>query len=160
MVALDLGIVLLVSTPAYTQDPMALLRAQYENETDPVRKAKALTKLGDEQWRAARKATSAENYEEARKLVRQYLDDAEVAANALKDSGINAEKKPRGFKDLQIHVRKSLRELDQLILTVPDEQRGSFEVYKRDLLAIEKQLINELFPRQPGKPAGKSSLGR
>ena len=155
--ALGIALVLLLATPTCAQDRMAELREQFEKETDPVRKAKALTRLGDAQWNAARKASAADDYAEARRLVRQYLDDSEAAANALKASGINAEKKPRGFKELQIHVRKSLRELDQMILSVPAEERGSLEVYRRDLLAIEKQLINDLFPRQPGKPGGKDS---
>jgi hypothetical protein len=152
-VALGAGLILLLAPPA--QDRMAELRQQFESETDPVRKAKALTRLGDAQWEAARKASAADNHAEARLLVLQYLDDTETAANALKASGINAEKKPRGFKELQIHVRKSLRELDQMILSVPAEERGSLEVYRRDLRDIEKQLINVLFPRQPGKEAPK-----
>jgi len=148
---------LLMPVASQAQDSLAELREQFERETDPVRKAKAMTKLGDAQWQAARQASAAEDFEAARKLVRQYLDDTEVAAKALETSGINAEKKPRGFKDLQIHVRKSLRELEQMILTTPAELRGSLEVYRRDLLAIEKQLINELFPRQPGKSAEKKA---
>ena len=156
------GLVVLLALPACAQDQMALLREQFEKEADPARKAKALTRLGSAQWDAARKASALEDYVEVRRLVRQYLDDTEAAADALKASGIDAEKKPRGFKELQIHVRKSLRELDQLILSVPAEQRGSLEVYRRDLQAIERQLINELFPRQPGKepPKARSSAGR
>ena len=156
-VALGAGLVLLVATPARAQDRMAELREQFEKETDPVRKARALTRLGNAQWDAARKASAADDYAEARRLVLQYLDDTETAVKALKASGIDAEKKPRGFKELQIHARKSLRELEQMILSVPAEERGSLEVYRRDLQAIEKQLINDLFPRQPGKPGGKNS---
>jgi len=154
-VALGAGLVLLVAAPARAQDRMAELRQQFESETDPVRKAKALTRLGNAQWDAARKASAADDYAEARRLVLQYLDDTETAVKALKASGIDAEKKPRGFKELQIHARKSLRELEQMILWVPAEERGSLEVYRRDLRDIEKQLINVLFPRQPGKEAPK-----
>lgn len=150
---------LLMPAASPEQEGMAELRELFERETDPIKKAKAMTKLGEAQWRAARQASAAGEFEAARKLVRQYLDDTETAAKALEGSGINAEKKPRGFKDLQIQVRKSLRELEQMILTTPVELRGSLEVYRRDLLAIEKQLINELFPRQPGKTAEKKASG-
>ncbi len=149
--------VLVVSPGSPGQHTLAELREQFVRERDPVKKAKAMTRLGAAQWQAARQANAAGEFEAARQLVRQYLDDTEEAAKGLQGSGINAEKKPRGFKDLQIQVRGSLRELEQMILTTPAELRGSLEVYRRDLLAIEKQLINELFPRQQGKTPEKKA---
>ena len=133
------------------QDHIGELRAQFNHETDPVRKAKALPKLGDAQFNQLRKETDAGHYAEALKIVEEYRDEVKVAETALKASGLDAERKPAGFKQLQIHVRKSVREIEQTVLALPDEQRPPFEAIRRELTAIEKELIEMLFPRQPRK---------
>ena len=115
--------------------------------SDPVRKAKALTKLGDAQLNLANQETDAGNFAQALKIFQQYRDEVKTAHAALKASGIDAERRPNGFKQLQMHVRKAIREIGQTTLAVPVEQRKPFEATREELLHIEKELIDMLFPR-------------
>ena len=145
------GFCSLLIFPALAQDRIAELQAQFNRENDPVRKAKVLPRLGDAQLNLVRKETDAGHYTQALKIIEEYRDEVKAAEAALKASGVDPERKPAGFKQLQIHVRKSLREIEQTVLVVPDEQRPAFEAIRQELMGIEKELIDLLFPRQPGK---------
>lgn len=141
----------LLFLPPVAQDRIAELAAQFNRESDPVRKARALPKLGDAQFDLARQETDAGHYQQALKLFGEYRDEVKAAEAALKASGVNAERKPAGFKQLQIHLRLGLREIDQTILALPDQERPPFEALRKELVDVEKELIDMLFPRQPGK---------
>ncbi len=127
---------------------------------DPVQNAKAVVKQGDVQLAQVRKEVQAENYGEALRVLTQYRDAIKSAYSTLKASGRNAEKKPSGFKNLQIHIRQSIQRLDQTIFSVPVEERAPFEAIRKELDTIDKELIDALFPRQPPKKAGETKPGR
>ena len=55
---------------------------------------------------------------------------------------------------MQIYLRKTLRDLDQIILIVAFEQRRPFETTRRDVAAIDDELFHILFPRQPAGGTG------
>ncbi len=140
---------------ARAQENVAELQAQFSKENDPVRKAKLLAKLGDAQFRLMRREADASNYAQALRALEDYRNEVHTAEAALKATGVDPERKPGGFKQLQIHVRKSLRELDQTILALPNDQQPPFEAARGDLQHVNKELIDLLFPRQPGKNADK-----
>lgn len=120
-------------------------------QVDPVTKAKATVKLGEEQMEELRRNVGEEKYDEALKVLGDYRDAVKSAHAMLKASGRDAEKKPAGFKDLQLHLRRSLRRLGQTILSLPYDRREPFETIRKELDEVDKELIDELFPRQPGK---------
>lgn len=140
---------------AQGQENIAQLEGQFNRESDAVRKVKVLWKLGDAQFEQIRKETDDGNYTQALRTLEEYRDEVRSAEAALKATGVDAERKPGGFKQLQIHVRKSLRQVDQTIMALPDNQRPPFEAVRRDLLRVDKELIDLLFPRLPGKNSGK-----
>jgi len=82
------------------------------------------------------------------------------SADGWARSGKDAERKPNGFKNLQIHIRQNIPRLEQTILTLPVEQREPFEAIRKELDAIDRELIDALFPRQPAKKAGGTKPGR
>ena len=137
------------------QENIAQLEAQFNRENDAARKVKVLRKLGDAQLEQMRKDTDDGNYAQALRTLEGYRDEVRGAEAALKATGVDAERKPGGFKQLQIQVRKSLREVDQTILALPDSQRPPFEAVRGDLLRADKELIDLLFPRQPEKNSDK-----
>src|SRR3979411_1530647 len=107
-----------LSAPAVAQDRLASDLARYEQETDVVRKARALTKLGDDQIDEARKQLKAGDDVASLHTLEQYRDEIRHTAEALKATGLDAEKKPAGFKELQISLRESVRRVDDLILSL------------------------------------------
>ena len=151
---------LLAPSSGLSQDELARLRENFRNESNAVRKAKSLAALGDQQFKLMRKQVEASDYEGAVGLATEYLEWARGAHAALKAAGKDAEKSPNGYKQLEIQVRKSIRELDDTIHSVPLDQKAPFEGVRHALDALDKELINALFPRQPGrrpeeKPPGK-----
>jgi tetratricopeptide (TPR) repeat protein len=156
MRTLGAALLLLALTPARAQDRLQEYKARFQNASDPVRKARALPKLGEAELQLARQHTKEGNFAEALEVLRQYGDAVQSAFAGLKASGINAEKKPNGFKELEIHLRKSFRQFDDIIAAVPLNQRDPFQQVRRQLEAIDKELIDLLFPRQPGRhPEGQ-----
>ncbi len=141
---------------ARAQDRIAELQAQFNRETEPVRKAKILPKLGDAQFDIVRRATDAGDYAQALRILGDYRNEVKTTVAALKDTGVDAERKPAGFKQLEIHLRKTLRKLEQTILALPDDQRPPFQDIRQELASIEKELIDRLFPRQPGKNSSQT----
>src|SRR6267154_1162213 len=69
-------------------------------------------------------------------------------AEALKSTGVDAEKKPAGFKELQISIRENVRRIDDLILSLPVDKRPFFREVRTDLVKTQNELIDALFPRR------------
>lgn len=157
-IAFALGAALCLTLAANLRAQMRIeeLRAAFERESDPVRKAKALVHLGEAQFQLAQRQSLNDDYPGALKTYGEYRDEVRSMAAVLKSTGFDAEKKPGGFKQLQINVRKGIREVDQTIVSAPAEQREEFEAVRRDLLSVEKELIGLLFPRQPAKNPGRN----
>ncbi len=143
--------------PLAAQDRLTVeqARSRYDQETDPVRKARALVKLGDEQIDEARK--QLKNGDEVASLhtLEQYRDEVRHIAELLKATGVDPEKKPAGFKELQISLRETVRHIDDLILTLPVDKRPFFREVRTDLVNTQNELIDALFPRQPDRNSRK-----
>ena len=143
--------------PLAAQDRLAVELTRYQQETDPVRKARALAKLGDDQIALARKQLQDEEDVAALHTLEQYRDEVQQTAAGLKATGVDAEKKPAGFKELQISLREIVRRIDDLILTVPVDKRPFFREVRSDLAKTQNDLINALFPRQPDQDLRKTN---
>jgi hypothetical protein len=151
MSALLVGLVALTLTAATQQDSLAELRRRFEQETDPVRKARSVERLGNLHLEQFRRSAREEEYDAALTAIREYRNIVKSAHEALKKSGRDADRNPAGFKQLEIHVRQSITRLEQTILTIPYDHREPFEEIRKELEAIDKELVQMLFPRQPGK---------
>lgn len=142
---------------AAAQDRLPLLRDQFQAERDVVHQAKNFSKLGDALLAEVRRQAEAGDVSAARAAFEEYRDDVRRLLTGLKATGRNAERHPSGFKELQIYLRKTLRNLDQLVLLVPFESREPFDGLRRDIGGMDEELFHLLFPRQPapeheGKP--------
>jgi hypothetical protein len=138
------------------QDRVAALQTEFDRETNAVRKAKLIHKLGDAQFQEARRYGDAGDYDAVAKWMESYRDDAETALAALKAFHPDGERHPEGYKEMHIHMRKSLRVLEETILETPDSYRARLEAVRKDLIGVEDQLMAALFPRPPGKSPGKA----
>ena len=148
-------------TRAATEDVNAL-QARFDRETNSVHKAKLLEKLGDAQLELTRRASQANDYKTIGFVMEKYRDNARAAVDALKKDHPDAERHTNGFKQLQIHVHKALREVDEVLVVAPDEYRPPLEIVRRDLAAIDDELLDLLFPRHLNekKPAAKGFAAR
>jgi hypothetical protein len=143
-IALALG---LVAPLVQQQAPNRL--ATLEREADPIRRAKLLAKLSVGEFSEFRRQAEAANYSEAQRILEGYRDAVLSTGKALAASHINAEKNPAGFKELQISLRRGLRQLSETLLTLTPDEREPFVAIRKELERADKELIQELFPRQP-----------
>jgi hypothetical protein len=138
------------------QDRLAEQLAKYQHEADPVRKSRVLAKLGDEQVDLAKKQLKEGDEVASLHTLEQYRDEVHETVAALNGMGVDAERKPAGFKELQISLRETIRRIDDLILTLSVDKRPFFRAVRNDLYMDQNQLIDELFPRKPDRSTGKS----
>jgi hypothetical protein len=142
-------------------DDADTLQKRFDHETNSVRKAKLLERLGDAQIEQARRASQASDFKTIGFVMEKYRDNARAAVDALKKDHPDAERHTSGFKQLQIHVHKTLREVDESLVVAPDEYRPPLEIVRRDLAAIDDELLELLFPHHPApkKSAQKHPAG-
>jgi hypothetical protein len=141
---------LAAASPAAPQDHTAEYREKYEKESDPVRKARALGNYGDWQVNEFVRQANTNEFDAALATLTAFRNEMKFCFDALKARGVNAERKPDGFKDLEIHLDKSLWKLDRAVALVPSSSRPAFQDIRDDLGRIHTELIRMLFPRVPG----------
>jgi len=127
------------------------LQARFEHEPNSVRKAKLFERLGDEQLAETRRASQAADFATVGEVMEKYRDNARVALNALRKEHPDAERQLNGYKQLQMHVRKALRELKEMVIIAPAEYKPPLQLVQNDLASMDDELLGMLFPRRPGK---------
>jgi hypothetical protein len=153
--ALGFSLALLLSClpvrAAVVADTLEELQRRFDNEPDAVNKAKMLRKLGDAQFQREREAHKAGDFETVAFVMEKYRDNVRVALEAVKKAHPDGEKHPAGYKQLEMHIEDGLREVDDLLSTVPETYRPPLEIVKTDLLVLDKETLRLLFPRRPGE---------
>jgi DNA-binding response OmpR family regulator len=148
---------LALATQLAAQDRLAIMLTQYQHETDPVRKARILIKLGDDQVEEAKKRLKDGEDVASLHILELYRDEVKETVAGLEAGGVDAEKKPGGFKELQISLRETVRRVDDLILTLPVDKRPFFREVRTDLANAQNELIDSLFPRKPNLSPKKAN---
>jgi hypothetical protein len=131
---------------ALAQDPLTKLRAEYAAQTNPVDKAKALAKLAPHEMTAARALSKAGDDVKALAALGKYRDEAVATTHALIATGVDASRHSRGFRELQIGLRMFIQRLDDLTLSLQQDERSAFRDVKADLEMAQNSLIDALFP--------------
>ena len=148
---------LFVCAPLAAQDRLTVEMAQYQHEADPVHKARYLAKLGDDQVELAKKQLKSGEDVDSLHTLELYRDEVRETVAGLKAAGADAEKRPSGFKELQISLRETVRHIDDLIFTLPVDKRPFFRAVRDDLAKEQNDLIDALFPRKPDQNSKKSN---
>jgi hypothetical protein len=147
--------VALLACGALAADRLAELQARFDHETRGVAKGKLLEKLGDAQFAAARAAERGGDYSAADLILEKYRDNARDAVETLKKQEPDPERHPNGFRQAEIDVRRGIREVDDTLLVAPEAYRPPLQIVRRDLIAMDDELLRVLFPRRP-EPAPSS----
>ncbi len=155
--ALALGLAMVISCVAAQQNQTTeQWRAKFDNEADPVRKAKLLPPLGDSEFKDTEIALANDKNAEALDILKEYLDEVQSCEKTLEEKIPDAEKHANGYKQLQMSLRVSLRRLDAMIVGLTADERQPFVEIRGQLDEIDRHLIQKLFPKQPASDdAGK-----
>jgi hypothetical protein len=148
-----LAAMLLCAATGFAADELGTLQRRFDAEHDGVRKAKMLQKLGDAQFAKERQDARANDYVAVGLVMEKYRDNVRDAVEALKKQHPDAEKHSSGYRQLEIHVAAGIREVQDVILAMPEPYRPPMELVKKDLRALDVELLRLLFPRRPGEQA-------
>jgi hypothetical protein len=142
-------LVFLAILPPGAAESLADLQARFDRETSGVQKAKLIGKLGDAQFEEARRAGKAGDYNALGLTLEKYRDNVRAAVEALKKQHPDAEKQSNGYRQLEMHVRKGIREVDETLLVSPEAYKPPLQMVRQDLMGMEEELLKMLFPRRP-----------
>jgi succinate dehydrogenase flavin-adding protein (antitoxin of CptAB toxin-antitoxin module) len=134
-----------VAGTAAAADKLGEMQARFDQEKNPVHRAKLLEKLGDAEFDEARRAFKANDLSTVATVLEKYRDNVRVAFEGLKKKRTDAQKDSNGYRQLEIHVRRGIREADEIILRVPEEYQPPLQIVRRDLDGMDKELIRMLF---------------
>jgi hypothetical protein len=142
-------VAMLAAGSVMAQDRTAELRARFQKETDPVRKAQLVAPLADAEFRDMHEKIDAGDLAAAAEIARRVRDEAEASKKALDAKHRDPEAHPDGYKKLEISVRESVRRLDDIMVSLAkDEQKPLAEV-RAGLETLDREMIHQLFPKRP-----------
>lgn len=144
------AILLLVAPPAAAQS-VAELQKRFESETSSVHKAKLLEKLGDAQFNEARRAGKEGDNNAVGFTLEKYRDNVRAALETLKKQHPDAEKHSNGYRQLEMHLRKGIRETEEAMLAAPEPYKPPLQLVRGDLVAMDDEMIKLLFPHRPAE---------
>jgi succinate dehydrogenase flavin-adding protein (antitoxin of CptAB toxin-antitoxin module) len=153
--AMWLGATMLCGVAAAAANKLGEMQARFDHEKNPVHRAKLLEKLGDAEFDEARQAFKANDINTVGTVLEKYRDNVRLALEGLKKKRADAQKDSNGYRQLEIHVRRGIREADEIILRVPEEYQPPLEIVRRDLDSMDRELIRMLFhhhEEHPGAP--------
>jgi hypothetical protein len=128
--------------------------AQYDNESNPIRRAKILGKFAPVEVTAAADEIKNDQNDQALAVLQRLRDQVRETFQALNAMGVDPVKHSSGFRELQIGVRESIRRLDDVVFALPVDDRPPFEEVRMNLNEVETSLIDLLFPPQQKKRKG------
>lgn len=143
---------LLVCTLAAGADKVKELQEHFDKETHAGGKVKALDKLSEAQFEAADKAVQANDYVTVGLAYEKYRDNVRATLALLKKQEPDADRHPGGYRQLELQVRKGIREVGETLLVAPLEMQPPLSIVHKDLLDMDDELIRLLFPRRTKDP--------
>jgi hypothetical protein len=134
---------------------LAKERDKLNRLTDPVSRAKTGITISDILLSLASDAVKAGEPEVLGKRLDEYVETIRDAHQTMMNTGRDAHRKPKGFKDLEIALRRQVRLLDDLARSVSFDQRDPVEKAKEEASNIREDMLRALFGEQ-NAPSRKS----
>ncbi len=147
------ALLILVGTVAEGADKVKQLQDHFDKETHATSKVTALDKLAAAQFAAAGKAEGSGDYALAGLTFEKYRDNVRTALQLLKKQEPDADRHSAGYRQLELQVRKGIREVEEILVISPVAMRPPLEIVRKDLLDMDDELIRLLFPKRPENPA-------
>ncbi|PYR99800.1 MAG: hypothetical protein DMG12_19500 [Acidobacteria bacterium] len=138
------------------------LRAQYDKRlerlerekdklkraTDPVDRTKTEIRIAEILLTFVSDAANAGDQERLEQRLDEYRAAIQDAHQTMFRTGRDAHKKPKGFKDLEIALRRQVRQLEDIGQGLSFDQREPVQKAKEEASAIRDQLLKALFGEQ------------
>lgn len=144
LTALVLVALLGAAVPTAAREGLDELEQKLAREEDPADRAKITVKIGKELLKQVSRAYRRNQPEKGRELLDRYMKAIEKAYTDLKESGIDARRHSKGFKDLEVHLRKSERTVQDIAETRPLEERAPLLQVVDRMETIRLELLTAL----------------
>jgi len=123
-------------------------RERLSRTTDPVARTKADINISEILLSLASDAVKTGEPELLGKRLNEYTDTIRDAHQTMMKTGRDAHRKPKGFKELEIALRRQIRTLDDLAHSVSFDQRDPVEKAKQQASDIREDLLKAFFGEQ------------
>ena len=137
------------------QERLQREREKLSRVTDPVDRTKSDIAIAEILLSLASDAVKTGEPEVLGKHLNEYVDTIRDAHQTMMKTGRDAHKKPKGFKELEIALRRQIRMLDDLARAVTFDQRDPVDKAKQEASDIREDVLKALFGEQ-NVPSRKS----
>ena len=125
---------------------LARERQRFAREVDPVDRAKIGIKISDILLEDVAESLKDGQFDAMEQQLTAYTETIQTAHSGLVESGRNAQKKPEGFKELEIALRKHLRRLEDFSRVLNLQRRIPLQKAKDLAGGVRDKLLKALFP--------------
>jgi hypothetical protein len=130
-------------------------RTNLTRQTDPVGRTKTQIKISELLLTLISDSVQAGDMEMMHKYIAEYLAAIQDAHQTMMKTGRDAHRKPGGFKDLEIALRRHVRQLDDIGKALTFDEREPLDKAKDEAIDIRDDLLKALFGEQ-NAPSRKS----
>ncbi|MBI4474523.1 MAG: hypothetical protein HY646_17770 [Acidobacteria bacterium] len=120
-------------------------KEKLRRQTDPVDRTKTNIKISEILITLVTDAVKANDLEVVELRLDEYVDTIQEAHQTMVKTGRDAHRRPKGFKDLEISLRRQVRQLEDLGGTLAFDDREPVEKAKAQAIEIRDDLIRLLF---------------
>jgi len=133
-------------------DRLGDLQARFDKETHSGTKVKMMEKLTDAQFDVERKAIGTSDFSTVGLTLEKYRDNMRACLELLKKQDPDADRHPSGYRQLELQLRRGIREVEDTMQVAPPEVQPPLQIVRKDLLDMDDELIRLLFPRRTPEP--------
>jgi len=130
-------------------------KAGLTRQTDPVGRTKAQIRISEILINLIGDSVQAGDMEMMQKYLAEYRAAIEDAHQTMMKTGRDAHRKPGGFKDLEIALRRHVRQLGDIGKALTFDEREPLDKAKEEAIDIRDDLLKALFGEQ-NAPSRKS----
>src|SRR5262249_36195044 len=127
-------------------------RDKLKRATDPVDRAKSDIKISEILLSLTNDSVRNGDAETMEQHLTEYVSTIQDAHETLMKTGRDARKKPHGFKDLEISLRRQINQLKDIGGALTVDQREPVDKARSEASRIRDDLLKALFGGQNGTP--------
>ena len=123
-------------------------REKMKRQTDPVGRTKAEIRISEILLTLVSDAVKTGDLELMEQRLEEYVTAIQDAHQTMKQTGRDAHRKPGGFKDLEIALRRQVRQLEDIGHGLTFDQREPLDKAKEQAADIRDEMLKALFGEQ------------
>jgi len=123
-----------------------------KRQIDPVDRTKTHIKISEILIALATDAVKSGDLEVMEQRLDEYVETIQGAHETMVKTGRDAHKKPKGFKDLEISLRRQARQLEDIGITLAFDDREPVDKARTQAIEIRDNLLKLLFGAGNAQP--------